>query len=93
MNIILFIQCNRGRSLDAFFDDFLLQPDSVKIALIGCGCSVATEPVAEISHKWNISQVPYMHTRSIETDFVDLHNMLCVICIDTEHIYSLQGTA
>ena len=55
-----FIQCNRGKSLDAFFDDFLLQPDSVKIALIGCGCSVATEPVAEISHKWNISQVPYM---------------------------------
>ena len=49
-----------GKSLDAFFDDILLQPDSVKIALIGCGCSVATEPVAEISHKWNISQVPYM---------------------------------
>ena len=51
------IQCNRGKSLDAFFDDVLLQPDPVKIALIGCGCSVATEPVAEISHKWNISQV------------------------------------
>lgn len=29
----------------------------MKIALIGCGCSVATEPVAEISHHWNISQV------------------------------------
>ena len=62
MNIILFIQCNRGRSLDAFFDDFLLQPDSVKIALIGCGCSVATEPVAEIRHKWNVSQVLHVHT-------------------------------
>ena len=57
-----FIQCNRGRSLDAFFDDFLLQPDSVKIALIGCGCSVATEPVAEIRHKWNVSQVLHVHT-------------------------------
>ena len=28
-----------------------------KLAVIGCGCSVATEPVAEISHQWNISQV------------------------------------
>ena len=28
-----------------------------KIAVIGCGCSVATEPVAEISHYWNIPQV------------------------------------
>ena len=65
----------------------------MKIALIGCGCSVATEPVAEISHKWNISQVQYMHTRSIETDFVDLHSMLCVICINTERIYSLLGMA
>ena len=48
-------QCTRGDSLDAFFDEF--QFDSTpKIALIGCGCSTATEPVAEISHKWNISQ-------------------------------------
>ena len=28
-----------------------------KIAVVGCGCSPATEPVAEISHHWNISQV------------------------------------
>ena len=28
-----------------------------KLAIVGCGCSVATEPVAEISHQWNISQV------------------------------------
>ena len=60
-HVNLLIQCNRGRSLDAFFDDVVLQPDSVKIGLIGCGCSVATEPVAEISHKWNISQVPYTY--------------------------------
>ena len=58
--VLNLMQCSRGKSLDAFFDDILLQPDSVKITLIGCGCSVATEPVAEISHKWNISQVPYM---------------------------------
>ena len=28
-----------------------------KIAVIGCGCSTATEPVAEISHYWNITHV------------------------------------
>ena len=70
----LFIQCNRGRSLDAFFDDVVLQPDSVKIGLIGCGCSVATEPVAEISHKWNISQVPYTHIK-----FVIVLNLLFLL--------------
>ena len=51
------MQCDRTQSLAEFFSDFLLEPDPVKIALIGCGCSVATEPVAEISHRWNISQV------------------------------------
>ena len=41
--------------MDAFFNDVQSLP--VKLAVIGCGCSVATEPVAEISHRWNISQV------------------------------------
>ena len=50
-----FVQCHRGRSLDTFFEG--IQSDPVKLAVIGCGCSVATEPVAEISHRWNISQV------------------------------------
>ena len=49
------VQCHRGRSLDAFFEG--IQSDPVKLAVVGCGCSVATEPVAEISHRWNISQV------------------------------------
>ena len=34
-----------------------------KVAVIGCGCSVATEPVAEISHYWNIPQVSLIHIR------------------------------
>jgi hypothetical protein len=34
--------------------------DPVEIAVVGCGCTVATEPVAEISHRWNIPQV-YMY--------------------------------
>ena len=48
-------QCHRRRSLDEFFGGIL--SGSVKLAVVGCGCSVATEPVAEISHEWNISQV------------------------------------
>ena len=27
------------------------------VALLGCGCSGASEPVAEIIHHWNIPQV------------------------------------
>ncbi len=51
----VFLQCHRGHSLNAFFDG--IQSDPVKLAVVGCGCSIATEPVAEISHHWNISQV------------------------------------
>lgn len=63
------MQCSRTKSLDIFFDEFLLQPDLVKIAIIGCGCSVATEPVAEISHKWNISQV-VSHSNSPSDSYI-----------------------
>ena len=51
-------QCNRSSALKAFSTEVFSQgisPDPV--ALIGCGCSEATEAVAEISHLWNISQV------------------------------------
>ena len=46
------MQCVRKTSLDTFFDGILSDP--VKIGVIGCGCLVATEPVAEIIHHWNI---------------------------------------
>ena len=49
------VQCLRSESLDQFFNG--IQSHPVKLAVVGCGCSVATEPVAEISHRWNISQV------------------------------------
>ena len=56
LNIDLIQQCIRTDSLDAFFKDTQLSAVT-KIAVIGCGCSTATEPVAEISHYWNITQV------------------------------------
>ena len=48
-------QCQHIRALDVFFDG--IQIDPVEIAVVGCGCSVATGPVAEISHRWYIPQV------------------------------------
>ena len=56
MHKIYILQCSHTDSLAAFFKD--ISSEAVpKIAVIGCGCSVATEPVAEISHYWNIPQV------------------------------------
>lgn len=52
---IQLLQCQHVRALDVFFDG--IQTEPVEIAVVGCGCSVATEPVAEISHRWNIPQV------------------------------------
>ena len=48
-------QCDHTAALEAFFKQVLNGPP--KIALIGSGCSVSTEPVADISHFYNITQV------------------------------------
>ena len=50
-----YLQCNDTVSLESFFQQILHEP--TKIALIGAGCSVATEPVASISDYYNITQV------------------------------------
>ena len=52
-NIIL--QCNRTIAFNALFNQMLLGP--TKVALIGSGCSVATEPTAEVSQYYNLTQV------------------------------------
>ncbi len=49
------IQCDHTMSLDALHQGVLSPP--TKIAVIGSGCSVATEPAAEISHYYNLTQV------------------------------------
>ena len=67
INIIL-LQCSRTESLDVFFNE--VQASSVpRIAIIGSGYSTA-EPVAEISHYWNISQVVFVfaHVHTVEPD-------------------------
>lgn len=48
--ICLNMQCERRSALETYFD--LLNADTSQplLALIGCGCSLATEPVAEITN-------------------------------------------
>ena len=50
------MQCNRRRSLDIFLKG-VLSESITELAVVGCGCSSATEPVAEIIQQWNISLV------------------------------------
>ena len=52
-----FFQCDAATSLDRFFDGIQSPSEPVKIGVLGCGCSVATEPVAAIIHHWNIPLV------------------------------------
>ena len=51
------MQCSRTTALDVFFEQILSETEYQKLAVIGAGCSLATEPTAEISHQFNITQV------------------------------------
>ncbi len=55
MNYIVF-QCDRTVSLNEYFD-VISPPNPTVLGLLGCGCSVASTPVAEIIHHNSISQV------------------------------------
>jgi len=48
-------QCERTRALEVLHAGLFEPP--TKIAVMGAGCSVATEPTAEISHFYNMTQV------------------------------------
>ena len=62
MTFALFgLQCNRRKALDAFFGE-ALDSDPINIALLGCGCSIATKAVAEVIHYWKLSQVCKAHS-------------------------------
>ena len=54
-NHFIIIQCNRTESLNALHSLIFREPK--KLAVIGSGCSVATEPTAEVSHYYNVTQV------------------------------------
>ena len=49
---IYFVQCNGTKAIQSFYD--AVTADSSVVAVVGCGCSSATEEVAKISHLWNV---------------------------------------
>jgi len=53
------LQCLGAVSLRSFIDQIFLSSSQNQIMLIGSDCSVATEPVAELSHNWNLVQVSH----------------------------------
>ena len=60
---VLYLQCVRFRSHRTVFSQ--LREDRTKIAAIGSGCTLATEPAAEISHFWNIPQVWHIRRQKL----------------------------
>jgi hypothetical protein len=66
--------------------------DPVEIAVVGCGCTVATEPVAEISHRWNIPQV-YMYiicSGMYELIITQIHQTGALEKSDLMHFFYLE---
>ncbi len=75
---ILSPQCDRRTALDEFFWQILGDPELTKIAWLGSGCSPATEPTAEISYYYNITQVRVPRvSRYCNVAFVVSKDMLC----------------
>ena len=72
--------------MDTFFNGILSDP--VKLAVVGCGCSVATEPVAEISYHWNISQV-YYSGPGIIILLLNVYTIITVDCIQCTSYFQL----
>ena len=50
------MQCDRSKSLSSFFDMVNGVPP-YPLALLGMGCAVATEPVAELNSNWRLPMV------------------------------------
>ena len=55
------LQCDRTIALDALFKQLLSEDNISKLAVVGCGCSVATEPTAEVSHYYNVTHISIIH--------------------------------
>ena len=53
------MQCTRSDSLDVFFKDILFSPIP-KIAVIGCGCSIATEEISHASMEYHSGIYSYI---------------------------------
>ena len=59
-NINSHAQCNRVAGLQEYFR--MVNNPPVYIAAIGTGCSLSTEPIAELIHFWNLPLVRVIPT-------------------------------
>ena len=66
-------QCVRYQSHRTLFSQ-LREENRTKIAAVGSGCTLATEPAAEVSHFWNIPQVLHLVLSMLLVDFVLAEN-------------------
>ena len=75
------MQCERRSALETYFN--ILKADGPPIlALIGCGCSLATEPVAEIA---NFNDIVHVRVHVYSDKFL-VHvyvSMTCATCTCT----------
>ncbi len=55
--------------MDALFSQILSSDGISKVAVLGSGCSVATEPTAEVSHYFNVTQVGLLQLVSYRLTF------------------------
>ena len=56
MHAFIYTQCHRPQAIRALFNQ-VPYSEPKRIALIGGGCSVASEPIAEVSQYFKLLQV------------------------------------
>ena len=78
-------QCDRTTALESLFNQILHSP--TKVGWVGSGCSVATEPTAELTHFYNITQVTavrhmcmiYQQTSVYAYQQHQVHRIVCTL--------------
>ena len=76
-NYLNFPQCLALPATRSFIDQIFSTSADNQILMIGAGCSVATEPVAELTPFWNIVQVAiYSYSYIVKSNMV--HDVICM---------------
>ena len=53
------MQCDETTALQVLFQQVLSETEYQKVAVVGAGCSQATDITAQISHQFNLLQVSH----------------------------------
>ena len=71
MMLLSWLQCEASASIRGFFD-LITDESAPKIMLIGSDCSVSSEPIAEISHHWNLVQVCFIYANVLNCSKLEI---------------------